>query len=270
MLITCVGRRVELIREIIKLYPNLHVTDCDISAPALYETKNNFISHKTYEVVELLNYCLINNIKWITSLIDPMIVNLSIDRNLFLNHGIRVFLSDYESIEKSFDKSKTQNIDDQLTVCPTTIQKDRCGSAGKGFEKIRQPLLDGAEWNVQAYYDYYTEDLISVFMQKKLLMRAGETERSISGWDEAIYDQLKILQWKGFKGNIDIDFIVSDKAWIIDINPRFGGGYMPAHYSGIDHIKLMINNINGEKNKKKNANYELDKMFMKYDTVRAI
>lgn len=42
MLITCVGRRVELIRSI-KKYIDVHVADSDVNAPALYETNNRFI-----------------------------------------------------------------------------------------------------------------------------------------------------------------------------------------------------------------------------------
>ena len=96
-----------------------------------------------------------------------------------------------------------------INQIPTSIIKNRYGSASQGFEKIKQPFLDGVEYNIQCYFNIYTNDLVDIFMQKKIEMRAGETDKSISIWDDEIDQEVSRLDGL-FKGSIDIDIIKSN------------------------------------------------------------
>ena len=51
------------------------------------------------------------------------------------------------------------------------------------------------------------------------------------------------------------------------MNPRFGGGYPHAYECGCDHMKLIINNLNGQANKVNIGQYEDGIFMMKYNEI---
>jgi carbamoyl-phosphate synthase large subunit len=53
----------------------------------------------------------------------------------------------------------------------------------------------------------------------------------------------------------------------IEINPRFGGGYPHAYECGCDHMKLIINNLNGKSNENQIGLYDENVYMMKYNEV---
>ena len=52
-----------------------------------------------------------------------------------------------------------------------------------------------------------------------------------------------------------------------EVNPRFGGGYPHAYECGINHMKLIENNLNGIPNERQIGNYEEGIYMMKYNEV---
>ena len=109
-----------------------------------------------------------------------------------------------------------------------------------------QEFLDGQEIGADCYIDMVSGELASVFTKKKLVMRAGETDKAVSFKDEKLFEIIKrfVLQ-SGFAGQIDIDiFDVNGEYYISEVNPRFGGGYPHAYECGCDHMTLIINNLN--------------------------
>ena len=73
----------------------------------------------------------------------------------------------------------------------------------------------------------------------------------------------------GYKGQIDIDiFDIDDQYYISEVNPRFGGGYPHAYESGCDHMKMIINNLNGIANEKRIGAYDEGIYMMKYNEVK--
>ena len=54
------------------------------------------------------------------------------------------------------------------------------------------------------------------------------------------------------------------------MNPRFGGGYPHAYESGCDHMKLILNNLQGKVNEKKIGAYEEGIYMMKYNEVKIV
>jgi carbamoyl-phosphate synthase large subunit len=247
-----VGRRVELIRWMRKIMnPEIEIVaiDQDEMAPALYE--GNYYNTND-DIIKLLEY------DYIISLHDEQIIELP--SNNCILHPVRT------TLKMCYDKKYMKLF--PVNTPHTTIIKNRCGSASSGLEKISQPYLEGDEYNLQVYFDIHTEKIIDVFMQKKLLMRAGETDRSISIWKDEIFDEIVKLNDQGFRGAIDIDVIIQEKeVYIIDINPRFGGGYQMAHLAGVDFITLLKKNILGEKIDIIIGNYEEGIIFSKYPSI---
>ena len=66
---------------------------------------------------------------------------------------------------------------------------------------------------------------------------------------------------------IDI-FDIKGVYYISEVNPRFGGGYPHAYESGCNHMKLILNNLNGSVNKKNIGDYEEGVYMMKYNEVK--
>lgn len=70
-------------------------------------------------------------------------------------------------------------------------------------------------------------------------MRAGETEKSksvkISEIEEMVKKVVGLLQ---LKGPVDIDIMeYYGKYYVLEINPRFGGGYPHAYECGVNFLK---------------------------------
>lgn len=104
-----------------------------------------------------------------------------------------------------------------------------------------QEFIAGQEYGVDCINDLNGSHKV-VVVKKKLAMRSGETDAAITVMDKSINEVISKL------GNlfkhvsiIDIDVIKSDnKVYIIDINPRFGGGYPFSHAAGINLPKAII------------------------------
>ena len=112
--------------------------------------------------------------------------------------------------------------------------------------------------------------VVSIFTKKKILMRAGETDKAVSFKDEKLFDLIRnFAEEAGYLGQIDIDiFEVNGEYYISEVNPRFGGGYPHAYESGADHMKLIINNLDGAVNKCiVGQNYESGTYMMKFNEV---
>jgi carbamoyl-phosphate synthase large subunit len=104
-----------------------------------------------------------------------------------------------------------------------------------------QEFLDGQEIGADCYIDMISNELVSIFTKKKLVMRAGETDKAISFKDKILFELIKkFVSESGFEGQIDIDiFDVDGKYYISEVNPRFGGGYPFSHMSGCDLPKAI-------------------------------
>ena len=106
---------------------------------------------------------------------------------------------------------------------------------------IVQEYLKGQEIGADVYIDMISGEVVSIFTKKKLLMRAGETDKAVSFKDQKLFSLIeKFVLEVGFKGQIDIDiFDVNGEYYISEVNPRFGGGYPHAYEAGVDHMLLF-------------------------------
>lgn len=132
-----------------------------------------------------------------------------------------------------------------------------------------QPYADGAEIGADVYVDMISGKAVSVFTKRKIKMRAGETDKSVSIRDPELFSLVvRFVEEAGFRGPVDIDLFEIDGQYCIsEVNPRFGGGYPHAHACGCDFTRLILNNLNGIANEPRIGDYEAGVYMMKHSDV---
>ena len=86
------------------------------------------------------------------------------------------------------------------------------------------------------------------FVKHKLGMRAGETDAAESADVPSIAAAAeKVGRWSRHLGCMDSDWIVGDDGvpCLVELNPRFGGGYPFTHLSGANVVKACVDWANG-------------------------
>ncbi len=133
-----------------------------------------------------------------------------------------------------------------------------------------QEKLDGKEYGLDIVNNF-KGDYFATFTKEKLYMRAGETDKArsvihedFSALGEQIGQLLKHI------GSIDVDVILqNNKLYVIEINPRFGGGYPFSHEAGGDIASVYIDWLKGHNNTQvmKHINYVENITFSKCDML---
>lgn len=248
--------------------------------------------------------CQKEHINGILSLIDPELELLAENREKFEKIGVTCIVSPLEAVKMAFDKMKmfrfceSNGIDsvksyDDIDRFKADLAKGKiafpvfvkpiCGSCSINIQRVEdmamleelwrrydnlmiQEFMTGQEIGADVYIDPLSGEVIEIFTKKKLLMRAGETDKSVSFKDAKLFDFIKNFVTKaGYKWNIDIDiFEKDDKYFVSEVNPRFGGGYPHAYECGCDFMQLIKNNLEGKKNKPNIGDYDDDVYMMKY------
>lgn len=167
--------------------------------------------------------------------------------------------------------------------------KPQCGSASIAISKVYdietlkllfnhmkeneqlmiQEFLNGQEIGADVYIDMVSGEVISIFTKKKIIMRAGETDKAVSFKEEKLFNLITAFAKKaGYRGQIDIDiFDINGEYYISEVNPRFGGGYPHAYECGVNHMELILNNLNGCVNRSIIGQYEENVYMMKYNEI---
>lgn len=256
----------------------------------------------------ILDICKKESISGILSLIDPELSLLAKNRSRFADAGVTVIGSDYEICERCLNKWEMYHwlkvhgyncaksfidknefykaVEDGEITYPVFVKPIR-GSASLAINVVHdketlellmthhdglmiQELLDGQEIGADCYIDMISGEVISIFTKKKILMRAGETDKSVSFKDADLFALIEnFSNESGFYGVIDIDiFDVNGKYYFSEVNPRFGGGYPHAYECGVNFMTLIMNNLSGIANKTAIGYYDEDVYMMKYNEVK--
>lgn len=284
------------------LAPSIYEADCYYTVPRM--TEPGYIDF-------ILEICKKECITGVISLIDPELSLLAKNKDKFAAIGTTVIGSSFELCEMSLDKMQMYKwLSDHGYNCaksyldknlffkdvkmgkakyPVFVKPAR-GSASIAISKVYdretidllfahsnelmiQEYLDGQEIGADVYIDIISGEVISIFTKKKLLMRAGETDKAVSFKNVKLNNLIsKFVREAGYRGQIDIDiFEVDGEYYISEVNPRFGGGYPHAYESGADHMILIKNNLMGKENKSCiGENYSEGTYMMKYNEVMVL
>ncbi|MBQ2633785.1 MAG: ATP-grasp domain-containing protein [Oscillospiraceae bacterium] len=258
----------------------------------------------------ILDICKKEKISGVLSLIDPELSLLAANEARFQALGVRVIGSSYALCEMSLDKMQMYTwlqahhyacarswLDQEAffaaveageVTYPVFVKPYR-GSASLSISKVYdretvellfahsqdlmiQEFLDGQEIGADVYIDLISGEVVSIFTKKKLLMRAGETDKAVSFKDPELFALIeRFVLEAGYRGQIDIDiFEIDGRYYISEVNPRFGGGYPHAYACGVDHMKLILNNLQGQANAKHIGAYEEGVYMMKYNEIKTV
>ncbi|MDY0169946.1 MAG: ATP-grasp domain-containing protein [Thermoguttaceae bacterium] len=96
-----------------------------------------------------------------------------------------------------------------------------------------QQKLQGQEYGLDVVNDLHGQ-YVTTFVKRKLAMRAGETDRAETVDHPGLADVgTRIGRALRHIGNLDCDvFLTPDGPRVLEMNPRFGGGYPFSHVAG--------------------------------------
>lgn len=257
----------------------------------------------------IVDICEKEHIAAILSLIDPELSVLARNKDRFTDMDVTIIGSSYDLCEMSLNKWQMYQwlyehgykcarsyIDKDIFYAdaekgiikyPVFVKPVR-GSASIAISKVYdretieilfshakdqlmiQEFLEGQEIGADVYIDMISQEVVSVFTKKKLVMRAGETDKAVSFKDEKLFRLIeKFVNEAGFTGQIDMDlFEIHGEYYISEVNPRFGGGYPHAYECGCDHMRMILENLAGRKNRKTVGVYEEGIYMMKYNEIK--
>lgn len=255
----------------------------------------------------ILEICREEQIDGVFSLIDPELSLLAKEKERFLAVGTVPIVSDYDLTETCLDKFRMYRMLCRMQIptgrCfvdkevfyraveegdisyPVFIKPVR-GSASININKVNsreetdllftldddlmiQEYMDGQEYGADVYIDMISGRCTSIFVKKKIKMRAGETDKSVSVKNEKLFAMIRnFVEECGFRGMIDIDIFEIDGCFYIsEVNPRFGGGYPHAYACGVNMPAAVIRNLAGRENEVNIGNYAENICMMKYNEV---
>jgi carbamoyl-phosphate synthase large subunit len=123
----------------------------------------------------------------------------------------------------------------------------------KNKNNIIQEYLHGEEYGMDILNNFKRE-YEGVLVRKKILMKNGETKKAEIVKPRKFQNlSKKLSRIIKHVGAIDVDVIRLNRTnYVIDINPRFSGGYILSHKAGSNIPGFLINLIKKKKFTKKN------------------
>ena len=153
------------------------------------------------------------------------------------------------------------------------IKKTILATASVGDEYIMiQEKLTGKEFGLDVMNDLEGNQ-VAVSVKQKLAMRAGETDKAITVDLPEVRETGNIIG-RNLKhiGNLDVDIMqrANGDYCVLELNPRFGGGFPFSYEAGVNLPKAMMMWLQGEKVDASMLQPEYGRMFAKNDYLMEI
>lgn len=286
ILITAAGRRVELVKlfqkALTKFIPSGKVfasdanpllsAACAIADGVLHSP---LVSDPDY-IDTILGFCLKSGIKIVVPTTDRDLLKLSVSREIFLEHGITIIISDPELVDICNDKRKTSEFCVKYNIkYPQILNSEKLtypcfckpfdGSGGKRafpiFEandltkKIKSdPKMMFMEYIPPSYKEYTCDAYFSqsghlkcLVPRERLEVRGGEVSKAITRRNYIYYGLVKKFnKISGFRGCLTIQCFGCEETGdivLLEINPRFGGGFPLSAAAGANYCEWLIAEI---------------------------
>ena len=166
-----------------------------------------------------------------------------------------------------------EELDIYYNLLMKKIKKTILATASIGDEYIMiQEKLTGKEFGLDVMNDLEGNN-VGVSVKQKLAMRAGETDKAITVDLPEVYEMgKKIGENLRHIGNLDVDIMqrANGDYCVLELNPRFGGGYPFSYEAGVNMPKAIIQWVKGEAVEAAILKPEIGKMFAKNDYLMEI
>ncbi len=254
--------------------PAFHSVDEAFQVPACASTEF---------VPRMLSLCREHRIGLIVPTIDTELATLSAARDQFAAEGVLVAVSDPATIAIAGDKQRThawlveqglptvaQQTDAEALAAPEGLSfpllvKPVAGSAGKGIARVGsvdelrsatrhgefvvQSIARGVEFTVDGFVDPDGRCVTTV-PRRRIEVRAGEVSKAESVRSEHLMELASRVfeALPGAYGALNVQIFVDSIAKsfeIIEINPRFGGGYPLSWRAGDRSPRWLIEQAMG-------------------------
>lgn len=166
-----------------------------------------------------------------------------------------------------------EELDIYYNILMKKIKKTILATASVGDEYIMiQEKLIGNEFGLDVMNDLEGNN-VGVSVKQKLAMRAGETDKAVTvdlpevrEMGKRIGENLKHI------GNLDVDIMqrANGDYCILELNPRFGGGFPFSYEAGVNLPGVIIKWLRGEKVENSWLEPIVGKMFSKNDYLMEI
>ncbi|MGC8823924.1 MAG: ATP-grasp domain-containing protein [Bacteroidales bacterium] len=211
-----------------------------------------------------------NNIHIVLPFVDPAVEVLARLKTEYHRHDLAVPVSDLTVAQTFFDKVCAQQwfikhgfpVPEAKDSYPI-IAKPRKGSAAKGLailqndqqkatffqnhspdDYLLQAYLEADEYTVDAYVSIHERKILGMVPRQRIEVFNGEVIKSVTVRDEEILScSEKILMSAPFEGPITLQYLrerKTGKLYIMEINPRFGGGVINSIEAGFDIPLLLL------------------------------
>lgn len=153
------------------------------------------------------------------------------------------------------------------------IKKSILATASVGDDYILiQEKLTGKEFGLDVMNDLEGNN-VGVSVKQKLAMRAGETDKAITV-DLPEVREMGATLGRNLKhiGNLDVDIMqrANGDYCVLELNPRFGGGYPFSYEAGVNMPKAILMWLKGEKVNPAILQPEYGRIFSKNDYLMEI
>ena len=213
--------------------------------------------------------------------IDTELPMLAENRKLFLDVGSDVVVSDTETIEICGDKARSSNWlqshgfpvprqfawNEVVTLASSAwplFYKPRAGSSSIGAQRVAslsaladaverfgdgvvEEVVEGNEFTVDCWVDV-TGRCRAAVPRQRLAVRAGEVAKAVTVRDDVLEELAMAIAetLPAARGPVTVQVIVGrDGPQVIEINPRFGGGFPLTHQAGGRFTAALLAEVAG-------------------------
>lgn len=148
------------------------------------------------------------------------------------------------------------------------IKKSILATASVGDEYIMiQEKLTGKEFGLDVMNDLSGNN-VGVSVKRKLAMRAGETDKAVTV-DSDLLREIGRTIGENLRhiGNLDVDIMqrANGDYCVLELNPRFGGGFPFSYEAGVNLPKAILEWLQGKTVDSSMLHPEYGRMFAKND-----
>tara|TARA_R110001592_G_scaffold7337_2_gene41195 strand:- start:4814 stop:5686 length:873 start_codon:yes stop_codon:yes gene_type:complete len=257
---------VGLIKSIKQLPYKVTIVAVDMDELAV----GNYLSDYHYQVPKasdsnyidnILNIINKHNIKLIIPTGENDLQSLSKNIELFKNIGCKLFISNLDTIKICQNKFKFWEHLNKKFKMPLPLNgvflKPDVGVGGRGTKKIEASkgshlweFLPGKEYTVDVFCDM-NSNIINHVIRERIAIKSGISVKGkiISNLDIS-FSVKKLVKHLDLKGPLCIQYKENElgEPFLIECNPRLGGGTYMCTLAGINYAEIYFNLLRGVEN----------------------